>query len=292
MSLDEAFTVKDDRLVLDPRVAKTTWQQDVNELGDAEIFEIAYYIQDVNMDLNGNYRTDEKSFMSRFVSGKLVELLRKWVARATTRRFRGINTATKRVEELNAHERFYSHASQSFKEGTYTTGIRFISNLIKGFKEHKFAVLSQERKNLTDMEVRNLYRLGAELGYMAFGLLGSVLFASLADDEEKGSTSAALLYFQAYLFRRMYAELSFFVNPKEMLKTVDTPSVALKTISNFLDAMWQTLSGPLEEYAQGEHKGESKLFKKWSKVIPALAAMNRFDRDFEKSYNFLLRGTY
>lgn len=288
MSLDDAYEVKDGKLVLDKRVAKTTRNIESKEFGNEEAFDISLLIQDLNADLNGNYSTRNRSHAQRYVGGQAAFFLRKWVVRGYKRRFRGVSTAGKSFDNLEDHELFYSESSKSYKEGQYTTVLRFLNNFRKAFKEHKFKAATVEYDQLSDLEKANMRRAGHEAGMAMFGMVAATMLAGLAEDEPDEDASKQL-YFWAYMTRRMWSELTFYVNPKEALRTMDTPSVALKTISDMMDAVFYLLTSPAERYKSGDNANRIKWQVMFENVSPLIKGMKQFNRDFEDSYNYMLR---
>ena len=93
---------------------------------------------------------------------------------------------------------------------------------------------------------------------------------------------------QAYLFRKVYQDTGFVLNLNEMLKTLDTPSMILKTIGNVFAAIGQIPEYD-EVYDTGKYAGENKLTRKLTKVIPWARGYGRFTASNEQLYNYSTR---
>ena len=291
MSLDEAYTVVDGKLVMDSRVAKTTKDLSGTSFGQAEESEISGYLKYINADLNGNYDSNNRSVWQRHVLGQQAFLMKKWIPRAFKRRWGGIQHAFTDRADMEEHQRNYNEYIKMESEGLYATLLRYMGNTVKAAKEHKFKAFSLEWEKLDDMQKANLARVQWEFGMLALGAFGSMLIAGLAGGDDDKDKKSQGIYFVAYLFRRLYSELSFFTDPVEMLKMADTPLMGLRTIANLFKAFYGLMPWNITDtYKGGKDKDDLKIWNKFSKTMPIRTAMGQLDRDFEKSYHFLLRG--
>ncbi len=89
----------------------------------------------------------------------------------------------------------------------------------------------------------------------------------------------------AFLSRRLYSELTSFINPKEAVRTFRTPMISLSTVETALDFVIQ-LTSPFELYETGRDAGESKLKKRFLKLVPI---WKQIDRSAEEALIFLER---
>lgn len=250
-------------------------------------------VKDITADLQGQYDVNNKAAIEREWYGKLLIFLRKWMVRGTMRRWRGIGTSTKSNEELSLEDRFYSEASQDIKEGTYTSTIRFLTSILREIKtmQGKLALIGATQtawEKLEDFEKANIKSALTEIGLIISTFIASNLLY-VAAKAGKGSDDDEFLALQAYLLRRTYGELLFYVpalNPSEALRVLRTPSATITTLETFSTTVSQLLEDlgnmEIEDYKRGPHKGESK-----SKVLIE-KTFNPFYRNFNGRYDNIM----
>ena len=284
MSLDEAYYVRDGKLEIDSRVVKTTKNQTSTAFTADNEFEISRVIKDVNADLNGNYRSKNKAMFQAYAVGQLAKSMRGWLIRAGYRYFRGITTATVSKEQLARHERTYSESSQEFKEGLYTTVVRFFAAVKRDWKKDKLNSFAKNYDKMSDLERSNTKRVAvATTSLTVCFILAGLAEASGEDEEDEAEKQYK--FFMAYLARRSYSELSYFCNARELMKVIDTPFLPAKTVLKALDAVQQVFS-PTDVYEAGDNIDKNKLLNKVKSVLPAVNAIDK-TYDYEKSYNYL-----
>ena len=248
--LSEIYTVKNGKLIA---------SEEVNE------FEVSRRIKAVVADLQGNYDTNNKAMAQRYWYGKLAFFLRKWIIRGSLKRWRGASTSafTKDFSEMLAKEPHlvhYSEELQSFKEGSYTSAIRFLYLQRDNIKSLQMQTMAKDWDSLTDMERANIRTSITEVALMMGALVSSWLLMGLADEDEDNE----FLMSMAYLSRRMHGELMFYVpfNVNEVLRVMQTPSASMSILKLSSDTMTQLLSdaahGDIEQFESGRHKGISK----------------------------------
>jgi hypothetical protein len=297
MSLDQAYSVDDQGnlyLTIANAVAEGYGSHNMES-------RIRSRIKEITKDLQGQYDTTNRSMMEREYYGKLFNFLRKWMLTGIQKRWMGIDHTNKAFEDLETHERFYSESLEDYKEGTYTSLWRYIKSMKRSATSLRAGVVSEQWDTLTDMEKSNIRHATVELGIMFGALTASALLAGLAkgadDDDERQR-----LYFLAYLTRRTYSELAFYVpyNPAEAIRFLQTPTATITTLQSFTQMMGQfsedmlynvPLGDGLEQYQKGINKGNSKSFVMFNKTFNPLAKQFTY-RSPEKSYNFLVNSTY
>jgi hypothetical protein len=287
MSADEAYEIVDDQL---------KWKEGLVPEGFTRFspnfeFYVNRKVKDIVADLQGNYDANNKAMVQRYWYGRLGFFLRKWIVRGTLRRWRGLEHATKDVESLDPHQRFYSEAGQEYKEGTYVSAIRFLTGLVKHGKQLKLEVLSQDWNSLTDMEKANIKAAVTEQAILWSTLFASSLLYGLAkgaDDEDKDG-----LYTLAYLSRRQYGELMFYlpINPSEMTRILRTPSATITVLETSTKLGEQVLEDlvnwDLEEYEKGKNRGESKTLTLTTNLLSPIHK-NILNKDVRESFEFLI----
>jgi hypothetical protein len=208
----------------------------------------------------------------------------------------GISTAGKHFDGLKTHEKFYSESLQEYKEGTYTSLARFSRSIFKGCRALKGEIITADWNRLSDMEKGNIRFAVTELGIMLGALIASGIVAGLAkgadDDDEKKA-----LFFSAYLLRRTYSELAFYVpvNVREASRLMRTPTATLSTVELFTNMSLQVgedifsnvpFGDGFEFYQRGKNEGKSKSWVLFNKTFNPIYK-NLIARDAQKSYEFL-----
>lgn len=293
MTYDEGFEVKDGKLKW-KNGAHTP--EGFNEYNEDTEFAIKRKIQDITADLQGNYAKNNQIKLQRYWYGDLAMFLRTWIPRYVQRRYRGIQYATTKREDLRSYQKFYSEASQEFKEGTYTSAIRFLNNLRTHGKLLEFETYSKNWSELSDLEKANVKAAAMEFTLMVAALTASSLLAVAAmeepDDEDK-----ELLYNMAYFNRRMYNELSFFtpMGTPELTRELQSPTPILSTISLANKALSQYLEDifdwELETYKTGHRKGTSKSFHLTNELFNPFRRILQ-DKEMQESYKYISNPRY
>ena len=95
----------------------------------------------------------------------------------------------------------------------------------------------------------------------------------LDDDDDE-----AMLYL-AFYSRRLYSEISFFVNPLETFQIIRSPAASVSYAENMVQFLSQIVSdganGEWEIYERGKNKG---LPKAWKRTTDLLPIFNHADR--------------
>ena len=243
--------------------------------------------------LQGNYDPTNKAMVQRYWYGKQAMFLRKWIVKGLDRRWRGGANMFKDPATLELHQRRYNENTGEFEEGTYVTSIRFFKNMIKGAKEFQFQVASLEWNKLTDSEKANIRSAVSEMLIMLGAFASSTVLALLAgkiddDDEELKNT----IYFLAYVTRRAYGELMFYVpvNPNEALRILSTPAATMSTIESITRLTNQILSDlfsfEFEKYKSGANVNKIKSVNLANNIANPLRHL--LGASYEKKFNHLV----
>ena len=300
MSIWDAHTVGEGyKLELDPRVAKNTRNMMTESHGVEEDFELSMYLKYLNADLNGNYDPKNKALLQTHVAGQAVMMLRKWIPRGAKTRFGGINESKGKLMVDRDNQEFmragYVESLKDVQEGRYTTAYNYIASMFRGFKQHKFNVAANAKENyakMTDIERANMRKNGLEFAMMLMMFAAASMLAAMADDEENEGENNNWLWFLAYITKRAQSELMFYINPAEMIKTIDSPAVALKTLGDIADTIGYAVFHHSETWKSGDNAGSYKWMTSAAKLSPYYRIHTQMDRDFEKSYNFQVRGGF
>lgn len=283
MTLSEAFTVDDKgNLKLNQHAKKTSFGNQNISLDlaqDKGVLEVRNLINKIANDMHGQYNDEYQSMFQRQVVGKMVFMLRKWIVPGFNRRWRGASSATKKKELLRPDvDVFYSEDLQTFQEGYYTSFIRFVSNLIGDFKRLGLeGAWNEGMTNLTTHEKANLRKTVMELSMLVLTLITSIFVLKqldgLDDDDDE-----AMLYL-AFYSRRLYSEISFFVNPLETFQIIRSPAASISYAENMVQFLSQIVSdgvgGEFEIYERGKNKGLPKAWKRTTDLLPVLNHMDR-----------------
>jgi hypothetical protein len=301
MNMWDAYSVetKDDsaRLVMDPRVAKTSrnmnasdWVVDKDGVSEGE-FETAIYLRYLNANLNGNYDPANLALAQRYVIGQAAFMLKKWMPRGAALRFKGFDVSNELFNERLDRgeildEREYSEALQDREVGRYTVAKNFFMTMFKRFKTEKLKAISSTWEDMDEMEFAHMQKNIVGMLTTISMFAASSLLAGMADEEEDANT----LWFWAYVLKKSQQEMTFWVNPSDFLRTVGTPIASFRTLSQIFSIFEDLMPWTDNKYKSGANEGEYKAWVKFTKVVPYLNMLNQFDRDYEKSYNFLLNG--
>jgi hypothetical protein len=133
-------------------------------------------------------------------------------------------------------------------------------------------------------ERENVKRVFVNLGFIAIALFLSYAVFSDDDDEEQGYASQ----FLGYQTKRFVTELTQFVNPIELSRTLFSPMAAVRTYQNGLDliqhiifqeipyGLWGDTEGLYYERKVGSHaKGDSKFMAKLEKLFPIASGLEK-----------------
>lgn len=261
------------KLVLDPLVQNTSFTTAASSQ-DKIMLETRNLIKSKIIELHGNYDAELQAHAQRYILGKMVFFLRKWMEPGLLRRWRGVKNVLKNTDDLSEVERYYSADQKENLEGYYATGLRFGINLIKALKEGRFELI-KNLDNLSDKEKANLRKLGFEMGMIAL----TILAYAVLDDEDDPDKNITM----RYLLRRQQSELLFFSNPLEAFKIVSTPTAAVGNLKSILKVLDQLFTDPREVYEQGPKKGENKLFDRMTRLAPRIKG----EEEFKEGIKFL-----
>lgn len=290
IGVPDAMQLVDGKLRFHPAVAKT---DKTDGVGEDDVFQLSQRIRRVTRDLYGNYDSDNKSELQRTAVGALTTQMRGWLIAGIQKRYKGAGTVglfakkedfIKMGDEFtmdNLHRLNLNNETNEFEEGQYITTLRFLRSMQVEFKALGLIAGGKETwANMTDKQRGNIRKTVLEGGIMALAFLAAAGFEDDPEDPDDFSN-----IYGAYITRRVYSELFSFANPHEALRTFRSPAIAISTVESAWGAVSQLYS-PFEEYKSGSNAGDSRLVKKFSKLVPVYKQWNT---SIEDKYNFLKR---
>jgi hypothetical protein len=201
-------------------------------------------IQSLNKD-RGNYSEFDKAGLSRLWWGKMLIMFRRHI-------FNGIKSRW--GAEYVDYER--GEATQGYYRS-------FIKTLSSEFNEMR---LNGKFRKLDDQEAYHFKKTLADVGM--FALLATVVVPAFKDESEHATNMNDYI---ALFSRRLQQDVSFFLNPLEWKKVIQSPIVTGSTVDKFYDFFSQVATDPSEEYQKdgsGYRAGDSKALAKLKKILP------------------------
>jgi hypothetical protein len=149
-------------------------------------------------------------------------------------------------------------------------------------------------------ERENVKRVFVNLTYIAIALVMAYAVFSDDDEEEQGYASQ----FMSYQAKRLVTELTQFINPVELTRTMFSPMAAVRTYQNGLDliqhiifqeipyGLWGDTEGLYYERKVGSHaKGDSKFMAKVERLFPIASGLEKSSTPAEAAKWFNLGPT-
>ena len=260
------------------------------EIDEAFRTKVTNYIYEVNKQIHGNYAWEDRMVIQSHWLGELGAQFHKWVYPMFRARF------AKRYDNENLGE----------IEGRYRTFwnvMKHVYQTEQGFLAKTGGLLgilvpgSKTYKNMSELEVRNMYKNIAELGFFMASVAMAYLFKMLAsglDDDDK--EMKRLLNFMIYQQTRQQNEILTFIpvlGTKEQYQMAKNPFAALTTLRDYGEVLASAASIPFPPYdknyyERGTHKGDLKAWKELKDVVPALGMLNRWEA-FDNVRSFYIR---
>lgn len=289
MSLDEAYErTGRDRLSLRPDVKQVELRDGrVLEWNDDARYRIKRMIWDLSKEMFGAYSPQNENMAQRWIMGRLLHTMRKWIRTTAARRYGGVFRIGKALEEDTSFERLatvrYNYQTGEFVEGYYTTLFRVLRKMVRDARSDSVA-WTASWYDLTDYEKGNIRKAVTDLGLaVLMGVVVAPLLEAWAEDDEEDDTWKWLL---AYQGRRLFTELSFYWFPPEMLTILRHPMPTATMLENISKLVWQLGTDPMERYERGTREGELKIWKRSEDILPFYQQYTRF-RDLRESVEFL-----
>jgi hypothetical protein len=113
-----------------------------------------------------------------------------------------------------------------------------------------------------------------EIGLM----ISLVLLAKATEDDDD-------LIYLAFLAKRIQGEFGVYSNVYEMMRMTKSLIISLGVVKDTFDVAFQ-LANPTEKYKTGRRRGDSRLKKEITDLIPILKQLNK---DTKEQYNLLYK---
>jgi len=278
-----------DAFNFDPNTGELTLKPGY-EIDEAFKTKVTNYIYEVNKQIHGNYAWEDRMVIQSHWLGQLGAQFHKFLYPAIRARFQKRYTNENLGEIEGRYRTFFNVMKYVYQteEGFLAKATGMLAVLVPGSKAYK---------KMSDMEVRNMYKNIAELGFFMASFIMAELFSMLAagippdDDKVK-----KLVNFMIYQQTRQQQEIQTYipvVGIKQQYQMVKNPIAGLSTLRDYGEMMSSVLSIPFPPYdknyyERGPHKGSLKAWKEAKDVIPALGMLNRWE-SFENVRNFYIR---
>lgn len=242
------LSVKDGKMVVDPKV---------ENFNETEQLAFEGKLKRVLSSLHGEYSELGRIALQKGAIGRLVYMFRKFIMTGLKRRY-GKNRV--------------SNMTGDVVEGNYITFGRFMYQLWKDVKKLELSLVKNDWNLLTDMEKSNVRKTLTELAFFTAAIiLTATAFANDDDDDKEHGGMYDFLAYQAYRFK---SEISFFFNPTEAMRILNSPMAASNAAKNIFKLIGQLTypiySGTfeLDRYERGNWKDQLKLTKTLTNMMP------------------------
>jgi hypothetical protein len=275
-----------------------TFNEQTNELTLKPGFElpedlrtkVTTYIYEVNKQIHGNYAHEDRMVIQQHALGQLGAQFHKWIVPGIKARFQGRydNVTLGTIE--GRYRTFYNvmkHVYQT-EQGFLAKTVGMIGAFIPGSKTYQ---------NMDEIQVKNMYKNLAELGFFMASVIAAHLFRLLAsgldDDDDQVKK---LVNFLIYQQTRQQNEIKTYIpilGWSEQFQMLKSPIAAVGTMKDWGEAISSILSLPFPPYdknyyERGPYDGQLKAWKQAKDIIPALGILNRWE-SFETVSNFYIR---
>lgn len=211
-------------------------------------FNFTQKLHKMNKELHGIYNKFDSPTLQRTWYGKLALLFRKYIYTGFMRRY------SKKYLDIEGGDVY---------EGYWNT---FFSRLLTDIKQYKFDILTG--KNLTADE--QAARAKTYVDLVTFASCIILIMALTPDDDEEESWVASHVILQS---RRLQQDISFYINFRDFIRLIQTPSVAISSWENIIKFVEQ-MGSPLEQYERSAgiyEKGDYKIEKRINDIIPIVS---------------------
>ena len=274
---DKAASLKDVTTAKDGKISYSV-EFSHNTLSDIEAFSTAQlsgYMKSLAADLHGQYDHKMKAKFQRTAIGSMGGLMRRWIVRTTSKRFKGISNSFTDWDDLDILQKGYSEGALEFQEGYYASSVRYMSELVKSFKTDGSPQFAANWYRMSEQQRGGVVKTAVEAASIVALFMLANLVRALGDEEPDEKKKARILT-MAYMIRRLYSEIGFFTNPYEFYKIIRSPMASMSLIETAGRALLQ-LSDVNEVYKRGSHKHENKLFVKSKKALPILKHLDSYE---------------
>lgn len=251
---------------------------------------VTNYVYEVNKQIHGNYAWEDRMVLQQHALGELGAQFHKWVVPLAKARFqaRYDNVVLGTIE--GRYRTFYNVMKHVYKteQGFLAKTTGMLGAFIPGSKTYQ---------NMDEIQVKNMYKNLAELGFFMASVIAAQLFRLLAsgldDDDEQVKR---LVNFLIYQQTRQQNEIKTFIpilgisEQFQMLKSPIASAGTLKDYGEFLAATFTLPFPPYNKnyYERGPYDGQLKAWKQLKDIVPAFNMLNRWE-SFESVSNFYIK---
>lgn len=298
MSLDEAYTVENGKLVLHPKVVYTNRDYvnkyiDGNSIDSMSVNKIGSRMNNIYANMYGQYNEKLKTMAQRTAIGKMAFSMKGWLVRGMHQRWRGVTSAIPfkdnfisfedMRDDRNLDKRFYSQDSQSFHEGYHATSLRYFISVAQKMKSDlSMAAFSNVYSSMTTHERANLKRSMIEGALIIASYVLYTFVAALAkayDDEDDEASEK--FYFVAYMTYRLNDELSTFISPLNMMNMMENPAPAFNSVNSIIKLLFRIVGASYtidegldwninDRYQKGSKEDQLKIKHDVIKLMPGV----------------------
>jgi hypothetical protein len=224
---------------------------------DQDIF--AGKVKRVLSSIHGEYSELGRVAIQRYALGRMAYMFRKFIVPGIKRRY---------------GKRNYNNLSDTYTEGFYRTGGKFIISLFQNLMKAQTSLMSTNWKELSSNEKANIKRFITEAAFLLLASLVISILDSIGDDDD--DDDSWILSFLTYQVVRLHTELSFFFNFNESQKILRSPAASLAMVENTGKLLGQLMDPVLdftfkfERYERGNRKGEFKIRKTITDMVPGI----------------------
>lgn len=224
-------------------------------------------IRSILMSMHGNYAPHTKVAMQRWGLTRLALMFRKWIVPGIKRRWQ---------------KEYYDNVVEDWKEGYYHTGARFVKNKVGSFfmkyrDEAKALEMAANAdwSTMTEVEKSNVKRFGVDAAFLTMSIILTAILSNLRreEDDEDMKLIWSNLAYQTY---RLKTDITFFFNPADAMKIIQSPIPSTSLLKSFVNLSTQIFTDPLATYTRGEWKDHFKIEKQVFDMIPVARQLYRY----------------
>lgn len=219
------------------------------------------------MQMHGNYAPHTKVALQRWGLTRLALMFRKWIIPGIRRRY---------------STEYYDNVIDDWQEGYYRTGARFIKNKVGSFfmkyKDEARALemaSSADWSTMTEFEKYNVKRFAIDAAFLTAAIILTAVLTKLKDDDDDEDMKIfwSNMAYQTY---RLKTDITFFFNPADAFKIVQSPIPSSSLIKSFTNFIGQIIKDPTEKYVRGEWEDHYKLEKQFFDLLPIARQLYRY----------------
>jgi hypothetical protein len=231
------------------------------------------WLHAINKRLHGIYNSFDRVHLKRYAAGRLMMIFRNFLVPALKRRYKSLTGD----QELGAHT-----------EGFYRT---FWNAYGKDLLMLRWNTLTKW-SDMNDMEKANVRRFISEMAFIVGLAATTSVLAAAAEGTGDDDLEGYLLHYALYQVTRVRSETFAYLNPKDMLRTMRSPSATTTSIERLVKVLYyigiDPLDGELDRYKNttgGHAKGDLKLQVAFKKLF-GITGYNLNPEEAVKILNF------